>query len=96
MERAVFRRDVLFYHFAFDLALDHFLQALFAFNRTYFPSRKRSFENMVTFHNKPINCMQRLLELVKQGGSPESLTSSQQGFNALGKELRACIYKGFD
>ncbi len=32
MARAVQRKDVLFYHFALDLALDHFLQALFALN----------------------------------------------------------------
>ncbi|HMM30509.1 MAG TPA: DUF4037 domain-containing protein [Clostridia bacterium] len=42
--RAVSRKDVLFYHFAMDLAIDHFLQALFAINKVYFPSRKRTLE----------------------------------------------------
>ena len=41
-ERAVLRCDVLFYHATLELATDHFLQALFALNRCYFPSRKRT------------------------------------------------------
>ncbi len=53
LERAVYRSDPLFYHFALDLALDHLLMALFALNSTFFPSRKRSFEFIENFKIKP-------------------------------------------
>lgn len=76
--RAVSRRDVLFYHFALDLALDHFLQALFALNRVYFPSRKRSVEYIEGFALKPEQCSERLLEVVHLGGSPTTLAQSYQ------------------
>ena len=53
LERAVGRKDVFFFHFALDLALDHFLQALFALNKEYFPSRKRSETYLQGFKAKP-------------------------------------------
>lgn len=40
--RAKLRREVLFYHQVVENFLDHFLQALYAKNRRYFPSRKRT------------------------------------------------------
>lgn len=76
LERAVTRKDVLFYHFALDLALDHFLQALFALNRTYFPSRKRSIHFVTEFLIAPSNCSERLLEIVRLGGNCETLEQS--------------------
>ena len=74
--RAVTRQDVLFYHFALDLALDHFLQALFALNRVYFPSRKRNFQYIEQFALKPELCGEKLIELVRLGGSPTTLEQS--------------------
>lgn len=76
LERAAARRDVLFYHFALDLALDHFLQALFALNQVYFPSRKRSLRYIKDFAVKPQGCEQTLLEIAKLGGSAESTQAS--------------------
>lgn len=35
--RALDRKEVLFYHQTLEHAIDHFLQALFALNRTFFP-----------------------------------------------------------
>ncbi len=49
LERAKNRKDTLFYHFALDLALDHFLQALSALNRCFFPSRKRTADLIGSF-----------------------------------------------
>ena len=73
LERAVQREDILFFHFALDLALDHFLQILFALNQTYFPSRKRSDENIRVFHTKPINCEQRLHRVIALGGESKTM-----------------------
>ena len=87
--RAVDRQDVFFYHFVLDLALDHFLQALFALNRTYFPSRKRSLEQIAEFRVKPIHCEDMLLRAIELGGKPGSVADSYQIWKALTTELSA-------
>jgi hypothetical protein len=91
LERAVTRKDVLFYHFALDLALDHFLQALFALNKTYFPSRKRSIQFITKFLIAPSNCSERLLEVVRLGGNGETLDQSYALWTELVHELRVKI-----
>jgi hypothetical protein len=89
LERAVRRQDVLFYHFALDLALDHFLQALFAMNGTFFPSRKRSEGYIKGFKIKPQNCEQRLRQILALGGQPESVPQSYAVWTELVKDLEA-------
>lgn len=91
--RAVDRQDVFFYHFVLDLALDHFLQALFALNRTYFPSRKRSLEHIAEFRVKPIPCEDMLLRAIELGGKPGSVADSYQIWQALTTELSALAQK---
>lgn len=76
LERASQRGDVLYYHFALDLALDHFLQALFALNRVYFPSRKRSLNYIGTFIIKPEDCEKTLLDIVRTGSESETAGQS--------------------
>lgn len=90
-ERAVQRKDVLFYHFALEIALDHFLQALFAINRVYFPSRKRSFEWLRRFSLQPANCELRLRNVLKLGGDAESLEESYRIFNSLAVEVHELV-----
>jgi hypothetical protein len=90
-ERATRRKDTLFYHFALDLALDHFLQALFAVNKVYFPSRKRSEEFIEHFQIKPVDCAQRLRQALAWGGHADTLASSDQTWNELVCELRALV-----
>jgi hypothetical protein len=87
LERAVVRRDVLFYHFSIDIAVDHFLQALFALNKTYFPSRKRSLEFIKRFSIKPDRCEERLLEVIKSGSYAESIVQSYEVWCGLVKAL---------
>lgn len=89
LERAVLRNDPLFFHFALDLALDHFLQALFAMNRRYFPSRKRSIELLETFARKPADCGNRLLKIVELGGSRNSIPQAYSMWRALAQDLAA-------
>jgi uncharacterized protein DUF4037 len=88
LERAVGRKDVFFFHFALDLALDHFLQALFALNREYFPSRKRSENYLQSFKIKPVECEQRLHQVVALGGKAETLEQSYEIWNYLIHDLK--------
>lgn len=87
LTRAVLRRDVLFYHFALDLALDHFLQVLFAMNRTYFPSRKRTTTYIRSFSRLPERCEERLLEAVRLGSNLNTLEDSLYQWDLLVSEL---------
>ncbi|WP_313344060.1 DUF4037 domain-containing protein [Sedimentibacter sp.] len=88
LERAVNRKDVLFYHFALDIGIDNFLQALFALNKTYFPSRKRTVDFIENFNTKPENCIERLLKVIKLGGFPEGLDESYKMWRDLCDELK--------
>lgn len=87
IERAVNRKDVLFYHFALDLAIDHFLQALFALNKTYFPSRKRSLNYIEKFKVKTSNCSENLLKVIRLGGNHEKLDESYELWVSMVNEL---------
>lgn len=89
LERAVQRRDVFFFHFAMDLALDHFLQTLFALNREYFPSRKRSEQSIHDFALKPPDCEQRLRQVLRLGGDSDTLEASYQIWKRLAQELKS-------
>lgn len=93
LERAVSRKDILFYHFALDIAIDHYLQALFALNRTFFPSRKRTLSFIEKFNIKPQKCDERLLEVVKLGSDPDSINQSYLLLIDMIDELKE-LYKG--
>jgi len=86
-ERAVMRGDVLFYHSTLELAIDHFLQALFALNKCFFPSRKRSYDFIESFEYKPTDCYERLLKVIELGVCAETLTKSYDMWATLCKEL---------
>lgn len=86
--RAVNRKDILFYHFAMDLAIDHFLQALFAINKVYFPSRKRTLEFIKMFDSKPERCEERLLDTIKLGSCAESIALSYEQWSNLVADLK--------
>lgn len=88
LERAVMRKDVLFYHFALDIAIDHFLQALFAMNKTYFPSRKRTLDFIQDFSIKPERCSERLLEVVRLGSCSENMNQSHVLWSNMVNELQ--------
>ncbi len=91
LERAVTRKDVLFYHFALDLSIDHFLQALFAINKTYFPSRKRSINFIKNFKIKPEQCDEILLEIIRLGSYPEGIKQSFALWESMVNELRKIV-----
>ena len=86
-ERAIQREDVLFYHSTLELAIDHFLQALFALNKCYFPSRKRTLHFIENFKYKPLNCSERLLKVIQLGSEAKTLSQSYDIWTTLCKEL---------
>lgn len=88
LERAVQRSDIFFYHFALDLALDHFLQALFALNREYFPSRKRSEQYIRGFQLQPPDCERRLRQVLRLGGNADTLEEAYEAWKSLAHELK--------
>jgi hypothetical protein len=94
LERAVFRKDVLFYHFALDISIDHFLQILFALNNCFFPSRKRTIEHIVKFDKAPKDCIDKLLKAVELGGCPDTIKQSFDIFVGLSNELADLINIG--
>jgi hypothetical protein len=89
LERAVRRQDVFFYHHAFEIALDHFFQALFALNRTFFPSRKRSAEAIRQFTAKPTDCEARLRQAIAAAAQPETLGESYRIWQSLIIDLQS-------
>jgi len=94
IERAVLRKDTLFYHFALDLALDHLLQLLFAMNGRFFPSRKRSVQYIRAFNIKPVDCEERLLHMVALGGEAESIEQSYGILRALRDDISELVSGG--
>jgi hypothetical protein len=87
--RAISRGDVLFFHFALELAVDHFLQALFALNRCYFPSRKRTMAHAARFALRPEGLEARLADVLRLGGDAATLSEAWFYWQALSDELRA-------
>lgn len=86
--RAVRRCDVLFYHQVLEVAIDHYLQSLFAVNETYFPSRKRTEQYIDSFRKKPRNCYERLLEVLRFGSTPDGIEISYKKWCELVRELK--------
>lgn len=95
LDRAVIRKDVLFYHFAMDIAIDHFLQALFAMNKIYFPSRKRTLDIIKNFIVKPEGCDEQLLDVLRLGACSESINSSYILWNNMVNNLKKIYEDSF-
>lgn len=74
--RVVLRKEVLFFHQVLEDAIDHLLQALFAMNYTYFPSRKRSEQYIKEFKNKPIDCYQRICGIIENSISDKTIKAA--------------------
>lgn len=86
--RALLRKDVLFYHQVFEDSLDHYLQGLYAVNKTYYPSRKRTKQYIDSFQIKPENCYERLLKVIRLGGAPEDIEKSYSEWCELVNDLK--------
>ena len=73
LSRVVLRKEIMFFHQVLENSLDHLLQALFALNYTYFPSRKRSEQYIENFTNKPINCYERMCKIIQNSVSSKNI-----------------------
>ena len=85
--RVMLRKEVLFYQNVLENALDHLLQALFAMNSTYFPSRKRSEQYIMDFKNKPHDCYHRLLQIIEASISSDTIVKSVEDLKMLTSEI---------
>lgn len=88
LSRATLRHEVLFYHQVVEEFLDHFLQALYAKNKRYFPSRKRTEKAITEFKKKPDQCYERLLKVVELGAKETTIEESVEELRKLCEELR--------
>lgn len=86
--RALMRKDVLFYHQVLEVAIDHYLQALYAANNTFFPSRKRTQKYMEAFKYIPQNCYERMLNVVRLGSEAEGIEKSYYEWCKLVNDLK--------
>lgn len=89
--RVLLRKEILFYHQVLENAIDHFLQALFALNRVYFPSRKRSEEYIRSFQKKPYRCYERLISIVQGAADRSGIEASVGELKKLTEELKALV-----
>ncbi len=86
--RVLLRREVLFYHQVLEEALDHLLQALYALNHAYFPSRKRTLTHIERFEKKPPHCRERLLQIIREASQEETIPQSVQELTRLTNEIK--------
>lgn len=85
--RVVLRKEELFYHQVLENALDHLLQALFAVNHTYFPSRKRTKEYIESFLIKPDFFYEKLMDIIEKSISSATIEESVKGLRNITMEL---------
>ena len=86
--RALLRREVLYYQTVLENAMDHLLQALYALNSTYFPSRKRIEKYINGFIYKPENCYERLIKIMECSVFSDKIPESVAELRKLTEEIR--------
>jgi hypothetical protein len=85
--RVLLRKEVMFYHSVLENSLDHLLQALFAANFTYFPSRKRTEQYIREFKNKPDDCYDRLMQIINDSISGKTIEKSVEELKNITLEM---------
>ncbi|MFA6847892.1 MAG: hypothetical protein WCQ94_06155 [Lachnospiraceae bacterium] len=86
--RSELRKEVLFFHQVLENALDHLLQALYAVNKCYFPSRKRTMSAINDFQYRPVDCYERLLHIVQDGTKEETIVQAINELRRITAEVR--------
>ncbi len=86
--RSELRRDILFYHQVLENALDHLLQAIYAVNKCYFPSRKRTKSAIESFNSVPKDCYERLVRIVQMGAKEDTIIESIRELRKIALEVR--------
>jgi len=88
LSRAALRADPLFYHAALEEAVDRLLRLVYALNEVLFPSRKRVREITAGFQRSPGDFYEKLCEIVRLGGSAETLGESFNRYRRLRDEVK--------
>lgn len=86
--RVLLRKDVLFYHQVLEESLDHLLQALYAINQRYFPSRKRTQLFIESMHKKPQDFYDRLLQIVMNAAKSNTIEDSVRELKNITIEIK--------
>lgn len=86
--RVILRNEVIFYHQVLENSLDHLLQALYALNVTYFPSRKRVEQYIDKFNNKPVDCNTRLHRIISNSVSSETIEESVRELRSIVSDIK--------
>lgn len=87
LSRAELRHEVWFFHQVAEEFLDHFLQALYAKNDCYFPSRKRNESAVDSFAKKPADCSRRLHNLIRLAAYEDTIDAAVSEIRSLAREL---------
>ncbi len=95
IDRAILRGDVIFNHRVFQASLDHYMQTLYALNRTYFPSWKRTEQYIASFRIKPENCYERIRKAIKLSAEPETIEACYEVWRKLVEELEKLVEENF-
>lgn len=85
--RVLLRKEVLFYHQVLEEAVDHLLQALYAANRRYFPSRKRTEQDVASFDRVPKDFCVRLRGILTDSVREEGIERSVHDLKRLAAEV---------
>jgi hypothetical protein len=94
--RVLLRKEVLFYHSVLENSMDHLLQALFAANDTYLPSRKRTEQYIREFQRKPDNCYGRFMQILVDSISDKTIEKSVKELRNITLEIMQIGNKIFE
>lgn len=89
--RAVLRKDIVFNHHVFQHSLDLFLQTLYALNKVYFPSWKRTEQYIHSFPLKPRDCYSRMQKAIALSVCAETIEESYAIWRELVEELKEIV-----
>lgn len=85
--RVVLRKELLFYHQVLEDAMDHLLQAIFALNHCYFPSRKKTKKYLESFSRVPENCYVKLETIIQKSTKIETIEESVQELRSVTEDI---------
>ena len=67
--------------------MDHLLQAIFALNQCYFPSRKKTKKYLESFSHVPENCYAKLETIIQKSVRRETIEESVQELRNITEDI---------
>ncbi|SEW46723.1 DUF4037 domain-containing protein, partial [[Clostridium] fimetarium] len=90
--RVLLRKDIVFYHQVLEEAIDQLLQALYAANYKYFPSRKRTKLYIDSMPKKPQDFYNRLLKIIESGSISKKIEESVMDLRNVTTDLKKLVH----